>query len=173
MQKLYKKLECENLQQINNEILSYINSRKFDPNSFWNPVDVLEFMKVVPSFAVWFLDNQMPIKSVAITQAHAPNCCTLHTDTPPSRYKLSWPVLNTKHSWNRWFEPMPDAPTKQNSLGGTDYLDYSKMIEIDRMCVDSPAIIATHVPHDVWFEENAVFPRWGLQCQLFVVPETL
>jgi hypothetical protein len=82
-------------------------------------------------------------------------------------------VLNTEHSWNRWFEPLPDATTKINNLGGVDYLDYDHMVEIDRMQVDSPAIIATGVPHDVWFEENAVFPRWGLQCQLFLEPEQL
>ena len=173
MQTLYKKLPCGNLKQINEEILNYIRSRKFDPDSFWNPVDLLEFMKYTPQFTTWYLDNNLPLKSIAITQAHAVNCCTLHTDTPPSRYKLSWPVLNTEHSWNRWFEPMPDAPKKQNDLGGIDYLDYSRMVEIGRMQVDSPAIIATGIPHDVWFEETAVFPRWGLQCQLFLEPETL
>ena len=173
MPELYKKLACENLKQINEEILNFINSCKFDPSSFWNPVDTVEFMKANLKFTEWCTENNLLPRRVAITQAHAVDCCTLHTDTPPSRYKLSWPVLNTEHSWNRWFEPLPDAPKKQNNLGGIDYLDYSRMVEIDRMQVDSPAIIATGIPHDVWFEETAVFPRWGLQCQLFSEPQSL
>lgn len=170
---LYKKLPCENLKQINQEILNFINSCKFDKDSFWNPVNVVEFMKATPEFTAWHRAHNLSVKNVAITQAHGPDCCTLHTDTPPSRYKLSWPVLNTEHSWNRWFEPLPNAPTRMNNLGGVDYPDYDYMVEIDRMQVDSPAIISTGVPHDVWFEENAVFPRWGLQCQLFLEPEQL
>ena len=43
---LYKKLECGNLSQINEEILYYIRSKNFDSQAFWNPVDALEFFKI-------------------------------------------------------------------------------------------------------------------------------
>lgn len=173
MQVLYKKLNCGNLQQINQEILGYIQRMKFEHDSFWNPIDILDFMKHTPLFTTWYLDNQLPLKSIAITRGLHANCCGPHTDTPPARYKLSWPILNTEHTWNRWFQAPPDAPTEVNALGGITYLDPGSLVEIDRMRVDSPAIISTGVPHDVWFEPEAKFPRWGLQCQLFLEPDHL
>lgn len=170
---LYKKLACSNLSVINQEILEYIQIQKFQAGSFWNPVDILDFIKATPAFTTWWLDNQLPIKSVAITCGTKIDCCLPHTDTPPSRYKLSWPVLNTEHTWNRWFQPLPSSPKQVNTLGGISYTDPTAMIEIDRMRVDSPALITTDVPHDVWFEPEAQFPRWGLQCQLFTEPAHL
>jgi len=170
---LYKKLECNNLSQINDEILQYIHKKKFDSRKFWNPVDTIEFLKATPKFKIWWSNNQLPIKSVAITQGLSDDCCGPHTDTPPSRYKLSWPVLNTERTWNRWFLSDPDCQTQVNYLGGITYLNYNQLQEIGRMQVDQPAIIATGVPHDVWCEPNAVFPRWGLQCQLFIEPTSL
>jgi hypothetical protein len=173
MSNLYKKLNCGNLRQINQEIMAYVDSKKFDGSEFWNPVDMREFMQATPQFTVWWLDNQLAIKNVAVTFAIDSNCCEPHTDTPPSIYKLSWPVLNTEHTWNRWFKPNPECGFEINTLGGTSYLDMNQLEEIDRMQVDSPAIIATGVPHDVWFDSNAVYPRIGLQCQLFLEPQSL
>lgn len=170
---LYKKLNCGNLSQINLEILHYINTKQFNNSDFWNPVDMIEFMNSTPLFTTWWLDNKLPIKSVAITQGLHADCCGPHTDTPPSRYKLSWPVLNTERTWNRWFRATDNTPIEINSLGGTSYLDVSTLTEIDRMRVDQPALIRTDIPHDVWFEPDAEFPRWGLQCQLFLEPEHL
>jgi len=158
---------------INQEILAYINRQQFDNNTFWNPVPMVEFMNATPAFTTWWLDNKMPIKSVAITQGTSPNCCGPHVDTPPSIYKLSWPVLNTKRTWNRWFQAPADAPTQVTALGGIGYLDPDNLIEIGRMRVDRPALIYTGIPHDVWCETDAVFPRWGLQCQLFLEPTEL
>jgi len=170
---LYKQLICSNLALINQEILSYINRQQFDSTIFWNPVPIIEFIHATPKFTAWCLDNNMPLKSIAVTLGTNPNCCGPHIDTPPSIYKLSWPVLNTEHTWNRWFQTPANASTKINALGGISYLDPASLIEIGRMRVDQPAIIATGVPHDVWFESGAVFPRWGLQCQFFIEPTGL
>lgn len=170
---LYKKLTCENLAQINQQILTYIDTLDLDHEAFWNPVDALTFMKHVPLFQYWLLKNGLPVKRLAVTVGTHVRCCEPHTDTPPSRYKLSWPVLNTEHTWNRWFQARPDCQSLINALGGTSYLEMDKLEEIDRMRVDSPAMIATGVPHDVWFEPEAVYPRIGLQCQLFKEPSSL
>lgn len=168
---LYKKIFCDQLLEINQQILDHIYQLPFEQEKFWNTTPVLEFMQAVPLLRNWLLQNDLPVKSVAITRGLGPNCCGPHTDTPPSRYKLSWPILNTEKTWNRWFRAQPDACVKINSLGGTSYLDPGALIEIDRMQVDQPAIIATGVPHDVWCEPDAKFPRWGLQCQLFNEPQ--
>ena len=119
----------------------------------------------------WLLENNLPVKSIAVTHGMDQHCCGPHTDTPPSTVKLSWPVLNTEHTWNRWFQADPAAPAHINHLGGTSYVDTDSLVEIGRMRVDQPALIRTNVPHDVWCSPQAQFPRWGLQCQLFEEPE--
>ena len=168
---LFKQISCDVLDLINQEIMSYINRREFTQEQFWNTVNTAEIMQVAPLFRTWLIDHDLPVKTVAITRGLNPHCCGPHTDTPPSVIKLSWPVMNTQLTWNRWLRPTPDAPTEINALGGTSYLDPSTLIEIGRMRVDQPAIIATGIPHDVWFEPGAEFPRWGLQCQLFKEPQ--
>lgn len=170
---LYKKLICHNLAEINQQILSYVHTLDFESNMFWNTVSTADFVKANPLLAQWLIQNNIPVKSIAVTQGTHVNCCGPHTDTPPSTIKLSWPVLNTEHTWNRWYQPLPGARKKVNQLGGISYLDHDSLIEIDRMRVDCPALIATDVPHDVWFEPNAEFPRLGLQCQLFKEPDGL
>lgn len=171
---LFKKLDCENLEEINQEMHTYIQTLNLGTNLFWNPVDVVAFVKHTPLFQYWLIKNGLPVKNIAVTVGTNPNCCGPHTDTPPSIYKLSWPVLNTTHTWNRWFEPIEDPCTVEiNPLGGTTYTDPNQLQEISRMQVDSPALIRVDVPHDVWFESPAQYPRIGLQCQLFTEPQSL
>lgn len=170
---LYKKLTCHNLAEINQQILGYIKTLEFESNVFWNTVSTADFIRNTSLLAEWLIHNHIPVMSIAVTQGTHVDCCGPHTDTPPSRVKLSWPVLNTEHTWNRWYQPLPSARKQVNHLGGISYLDHDSLIEIDRMRVDGPALIATDVPHDVWFEPNAQFPRLGLQCQLFKEPEGL
>jgi hypothetical protein len=170
MQGLYKKLSCNNLEQINQQILLYLQTITFDQDTFWNPVDVIDFVQAVPEFVDWCRQNQLMIKTLAVTQGFHDLCCGPHTDTPPCKYKLSWPVSNTSHTWNRWFQAQGHADIETNALGGVTYLNPNQLKEIGRMQVDQPALIAVSVPHDVWFDPLAQYPRIGLQCQLFTEP---
>lgn len=170
---LYRQFDCDRLSEINDEIIEFINNLTFDQDVFWNPVDIKQFVAATPTLTAWLLSNQLPVRTVAITRGLHDRCCGPHTDTPPSRYKLSWPVQNTERTWNRWFTADQQASRHVNDLGGVTYTDPTQLTEIGRMRVDRPAIIATGIPHDVWCEADAVFPRWGLQCQLFNEPEHL
>lgn len=169
--RLYRYLPCDQLDTINQEILCWIDLQTWPTELFWNPVDTVDFVRANKTFRTWLLQNNLPVKSIAVTHGVNSHCCGPHTDTPPSRVKLSWPVLNTQHTWNRWFQAAPGANTQINDLGGTQYLEDKDLVEIGRMRVDQPALIRTNVPHDVWCAPEAKFPRWGLQCQLFEEPE--
>jgi hypothetical protein len=98
----------------------------------------------------------------------------MHTDTPPAKLKLSWPIQNTAHTYNRWFRPLVENPNAIiNSLGGTVFTKSTQFEEIERMEVTGPCIIYAGIPHDVWADEAAQWPRLGLQCMLFNEPESL
>ena len=169
----YKKLTCVNYQEINQEILTYVMTVLDVDNvsSFWNPVPVVDFVRATPLFQTWLKAQNLQIKALAVTVGTHKDCCGPHQDTPPAKFKLSWPMRNTETTCNRWFRELNNSCTVTiNHFGGKQYLDSTQLQEIDRMRVDAPAIINVGIPHDVWFEENSQFPRLGLQCQLLKEP---
>ena len=172
----FQELNCENYTDINNEILHYINKLNIVEKStvFWNPLNVIEMSKSVPSFSKWAYDQKLKISTIALTIGKNDYPERIHVDTPPARYKLSWPILNSNNSFNRWFKVISSNPKIEiNSLGGTVYTDITDLEEICRRRVDFPAIIDAGIPHDVVFDGLVVQPRLGLQCQLFVEPTSL
>lgn len=174
--KYYRQFECDNLDDINVEILHHIKSRIdiYHPIIFWNPMPTVDFVRDTPKLQSWLRLNGLPIRSVAVTIGTNRDCCSVHVDTLPARYKLSWPVLNSSSTFNRFFEPKDSKLIirEQNVWGGYDY-DLEQLREVDRMRVDRPALIDSQTPHDVWFEPKSQFPRLVLQCQLLKEPETL
>jgi len=172
----YKKLPCDNYIEINQEILEHVQLVLDidNPTEFWNPVPAVDFVRATPALQTWLREQKIQIKALAVTIGTNQNCCGPHVDTPPARFKLSWPIQNCNTTFNRFFQTKNyNSQTHINHLGGTSYLNFDELIEIDRMRVDSPALIDSQQPHDVWFEPGSQFPRLGLQCHLMKEPEYL
>ena len=165
-------MPCPCIDDINKDIKVWID-KNIVAQGFWNPIDTIKFMKENTKFESWCRSNNLKIHSAAVTWAQNSNCCGPHIDTPPARYKLNWPVHNTKSTWNRWFYAKSDADTKINNLGGLSFMNYKDLVEIDRREVVDPALIDAGVIHDVWCDSQAQFPRIGLQCQIFNEPQCL
>jgi hypothetical protein len=171
--KNYKKLPCDNYNDINQQIYNYVLSTGLIDSStqFWNPISAKDLLLAAPLFQTWLAALKLMLHSAAVTIGRNTDCCSIHTDTPPAVNKLSWPIHNTRGTYNRWFTPCVETPTvKINQLGGSAYIDPAQLIQIDRMEVIEPSIINAGIPHDVWFDSTAVFPRIGLQCQLIKEP---
>jgi hypothetical protein len=170
---LYRHLSCDNYEQINQQILAFVQQKKLIKTSqqFWNPVNSSDFIKSVSLFSPWLAQHNLKLHSLAVTIGTDTTCCGIHVDTPPAVNKLSWPVLNTSGTFNRWFRQLIPTPKIQtNSLGGKSYIDINELEEIGRMEVVKPCIINAGIPHDVWFDKSPIFPRVGLQCMLFNEP---
>jgi hypothetical protein len=173
--KYYKHLPCDNYNKINQEILAFVFRYNIaqDSQQFWNPIAVVDFLKECPLFAEWTKQTGVRIKTLSVTLGFINRCCIAHTDTLPARFKLSWPVMNTTNTYNRWFSA-PDTATKEiNSYGGITYLVDEELTELDRVCVDRPMIIDAGTIHDVWVDGQIIAPRIGLQCQLIKEPKEL
>jgi len=141
---------------------------------FWNPVDPKVFFRACPLFFRWTVQQNIILDGVSVTVGNNLRPLRPHVDTPPARYKLSWPIANSDMTWNRWFEVIaPDPDVEINELGGLAYNNLDQLREIGRRRVDSPALIDAGIPHDVWYEQSAPFPRLGLQCKLIKEPQTL
>lgn len=172
----FKELPCDNYENINASVKRWTDSiaSLYDSNVFWNPQPVRDLLESCPEFTDWLLENNLMIKSVAVTFGKNHDCCGPHTDTPPARFKLSWPVMNTQHTWNRWFRVKTINPTIMiNDLGGTSYPNIDDLEIVDQREVLSPCIIDAGVIHDVWCGPDSIFPRVGLQCHLFKEPISL
>lgn len=169
---LFKELPCQNYDAINQQLLDWVNNTTLvESNNFWNPVEVKEILSSCPLFKQWLVDNKLLIKAVAVTVGKSVTCCGPHIDTQPARYKLSWPILNTKNTFNRWYKIIDESKYTINNLGGKIY-SLDNLEEIASNEVLRPMIIDAGVVHDVYIIDG-VFPRLGLQCQLFKEPETL
>ena len=169
---LYKILDCKNYKEVNQELLDFIIKNKLENSKyFWNPVDIKELFKCCPLFKQWIIETKIPIRTVAVTVGNDIYCCGPHVDTPPARYKLSWPILNTEQTFNRWYKIKDKTKFKINRLGGKSYeIDNLEEIGINEVLL--PMIIDAGIPHDVYIKEGK-FPRLGLQCQFFNEPDSL
>lgn len=174
---LYKDIPCDNFEIINNEILKYLwwlDAVEQSAN-FWNPLNTKEMLVACPLFMSCMRLNNFKIYSIAITICKDLNQLPgPHIDTPPARFKLSWPVLNYSNSCNRWFrDPTGNADKVINPLGGISYTDKSQLITIDQRLTTSPGLINVETPHDVFYLSEPVFPRLVLQVQLYNEPRTI
>jgi hypothetical protein len=171
----YKYLSCDNYNEINQEILTFLFRFNIiqDSCQFWNPVSVVDFLRTCPLFGEWARQQGVRIKTLSVTVGLFNRCCTAHIDTPPARFKLSWPVMNTANTYNRWFSSSQHATTEINAHSGTSYLIEEELTELARVCVDRPMLIDAGTIHDVWVDGQIVSPRVGLQCQLVKEPASL
>ena len=168
----YQLLPCDDYEIINREILAFVLKYNIveDSRQFWNPVSVVDFIRACPLFSSWAKKEKVQIKTLSVTLGFINNCCLAHVDTPPARFKLSWPVLNSTNTYNRWFSPNEGAVNEINNYGGITYFNENELTELDRVCVERPMIIDAGTIHDVWVDGNIVPPRIGLQCQLINEP---
>ena len=173
----WRDLKCDNYDAVNQEILVWIQDCLpiTEATKFWNFVNIKIFLNSCTLFGDWIDANKLYLRSIAVTYGTHVHCCTAHVDTPPARYKLSWPVKNTRGSWNRWFKETGLTESDTNYLGGKVYKTYTNLEEVARKEVLTPCLIDASIPHDVWYPITTEinFPRIGLQCQLFKEPKTL
>ena len=176
MRPLYRALDCPDYDAINAEILAWIESQSelYSSTQFWNPIELRSLFLACPGFSGWCRSQNLSLKTIAVTIGRHARCCGPHIDTPPARFKLSWPVKNTRHTWNCWYRSRILQPKSViNHLGGITYTDMQELEEIQRREVLRPSIIDAGIIHDVTTGLDAQWPRITLQGQFFTEPQSL
>ena len=169
----YKDLDCSDYEQINQQIKDYVQSKGIVESTiqFWNPLPTLEFLKSNPAFYSWLTKLGLKLHSLSLTVGKSKDCCGAHTDALPAVNKLSWPIENATNTFNRWFIPaVPDPTFYIKEGGGQKFTNPDELQEVARREVTRPCIINASIIHDVWCNDQAKFPRLGLQCMLFEEP---
>ena len=108
--KAYHKLDCDNLEEIQNQVLAWINLKNpkvLKSNSLWNKIDTVDLIRSTPALTKYCQSMDLKIREVALTIINHSQDADLHIDELPITTKINIPILNTRNSVNRWYE-IPD-----------------------------------------------------------------
>lgn len=143
--KSYQILECENLEKISNELYNFLKDREqFQRKDlrFWNSLskkDLYELTTRSKYTISWFASLKLKIREGSFTIWNDKIQTRPHVDAPPVVAKINVPILNTKDTYNIWF----------NSDGD----------EIDSVECIHPIVLRSDILHTVKLGPCAKLPR--------------
>jgi hypothetical protein len=178
--KPYHRLSCSMhmLSQIQHQVMEWINSNYpaiLESHSLWNSADLV---RNTPTLLEWCRSHDLKLRETALTVMNSTEGAGLHIDELPVTAKVNIPILNTKHSLNRWYH-LPEkmlAETKPtvNKFGKNYYLfkdvDYSRLDMIGELELQGPVVFNSQLAHNVVIGEQCVLPRVVLTCMFFNEP---
>ena len=143
--KSYFILYCDTQQKIADSLYGYYVgiTANNKPTGFWNK---LSRQQIVDYFSIpnnptkkWFDKLGLRVRDMSYTIYNEDITTDIHTDEPPVVAKINFPVLNTKDTYNVWFD------------------DWAN--EIDRVECDKPIVLRSDILHTVEIGETARYPR--------------
>ena len=145
MMKSYHILDCDNQQKIADSLYGYyvgITANK-EVKDFWNHLSREEIQQYfsIPNNPCkqWFDGLGLRVRDMSFTIYNENIGTDIHRDQPPVVAKINFPVLNTKDTYNVWFD------------------EHRK--EIDRVECVRPIVLRSDILHTVEIGKSAVFPR--------------
>lgn len=179
--KPYYQLPCNNLEEIQKEVLGWIklnNPEILYSNSLWNKIDTVDLLHSSPALISYCQTLNLKIREVALTIINEKNSVDLHIDELPITAKINIPILNTSNTLNRWYNIPPEllsitTPTI-NEFGKKFYIfknvDYKKLELLGELELLAPVVFNSQIAHNIILGERAVFPRIVLACTFFKEP---
>jgi hypothetical protein len=142
--KSYFILDCPNLKQIANNLYEFLirNNSLNKVNFFWNPLTRDEIKQIYhgnTALIKWFDDLNVRIRDIAFTCWSDTVATAPHIDEPPVIAKINIPVLNTKDTYNVWWDNDGN--------------------EIDRVECITPIVLRSDIPHGVILGQTHKKPR--------------
>ena len=143
--KSYFILDCDTQQKIADSLYGYYVgiTANNKPTGFWNK---LSRQQIVDYFAIpnnptkkWFDKLGLKVRDMSYTIYNEDITTDIHKDEPPVVAKINFPVLNTKDTYNVWYD------------------DWAN--EIDRVECDKPIVLRSDILHTVEIGETACYPR--------------
>ena len=143
--KSYFILDCPEQQAIADSLYDYYTVITAQKNieSFWNSLSRKQIQDYfsIPNLEIneWFSKLGLRVRDMSFTIYNEQIKTDIHTDAPPVIAKINFPVLNTRDTYNVWFD--------QNGK------------EIDRVECTKPIVLRSDIPHTVEVGPSAKFPR--------------
>jgi hypothetical protein len=186
----YKVLECKNFEEINKDLITFIEEHTDLLSKDTNKIKYCNFFENKKLF--YKFNNRLLeywksldclIRDFYFTLSWGGRVIC-HLDKPPVKWKCNWPVLNMEKSHMTFYktkdltQDINKLITKRgnpNSKDDDHYdIDITKMLETHRYRFDkNPILINGQVPHGVIYDDDIVFPRIGIQFMFFNEPTHL
>ena len=143
--KSYHILDCDKQQRIADSLYGYyvgITANR-EVKDFWNHLSRKEIQDYfsIPNNPCkqWFDGLGLKVRDMSFTVYNKDIDTDIHRDDPPVIAKINFPVLNTKDTYNVWFD------------------DYAN--EIDRVECVQPIVLRSDILHTVEIGKEAKYPR--------------
>ena len=143
--KSYFILDCPKQQKIADSLSGfYIGiTANNPPKQFWTHLTRKQIKDyfAVPNLELrkWFDELGLKVRDMSFTIYNDKIKTSIHKDEPPVVAKINFPVLNTKGTYNVWFD------------------DNGK--EIDRVECTKPIVLRSDILHTVEMEKKTKYPR--------------
>ncbi len=143
--KSYFILDCDKQLKIADSLFGYYTgitaNRKV--TEFWNHLSREEIQDyfAIPNnpTKAWFDELGLKVRDMSFTIYNDQISTGIHRDEPPVIAKVNFPVLNTRDTYNVWYD------------------DYAN--EIDRVECDRPIVLRSDILHTVEIGATACYPR--------------
>jgi len=179
--KPYHQLECNNLAEIQQQVLIWIeskNSQVLSSNKLWNKIDTTDLIKSTPALIKYCQSLDLKIREVALTIINKREDADLHIDELPITAKINIPILNTENTFNRWYDVPKDLIDSTqpilNHFGKKFYnfknVDYTKLKLLGEIELLNPVVFNSQIAHNIILSEQCRFPRIVLSCAFFKEP---
>ena len=143
--KSYFILDCPKQQKIADSLSGfYIGiTANNPPKQFWTHLTRKQIKDyfAIPNLELhkWFDELGLKVRDMSFTIYNDKIKTSIHKDEPPVVAKINFPVLNTKDTYNVWFD--------------------DKRNEIDRVECTKPIVLRSNILHTVEVGKNAKYPR--------------
>ena len=143
--KSYHILNCESQRKIADSLYGYYIgiTANNKPREFWNHLtrqQIQDFFQTPNNPTREWLDLLgLKVRDMSFTIYNEVIVTDIHRDEPPVIAKINFPVLNTKDTYNVWFD--------------------DKGNEIDRVQCDRPIVLRSDILHTVEIGNKAKLPR--------------
>lgn len=143
--KSYFILDCNRQQKIADSLYGYYTGITANKKltSFWNPLtrDEIQDYFSIPNLEIkkWFDEQRFKVRDMSFTIYNEEIKTSIHKDEPPVIAKINFPVLNTKDTYNVWYDDEGN--------------------EIDRVECTKPLVLRSDINHTVEIGANAKYPR--------------
>ena len=143
--KPYFILDCPKQQKITDSLCGYYTSiiATRTITKFWNNLSREEIKNYFSTSNLeikkWFDTLNLKVRDMSFTVYNEEIQTKSHVDEPPVIAKINFPVLNTKDTYNVWFD--------------------DKGNEIDRVECTKPIVLRSNILHTVEIGKNAKYPR--------------
>ena len=138
-------MNCDKQQKIADSLYGYYVglTANRQVTEFWNHLTREEIKNYfsIPNnpTKIWFDSLGLKVRDMSFTIYNENISTDIPRDEPPVVAKINFPVLNTKDTYNVWYD------------------DYAN--EIDKVECDRPIVLRSDILHTVEIGESASFPR--------------